>query len=232
MDRIFWPQVESLIALYRILDGKPTLPSTRRWAASPDFLLHLVTHISRHHPKIIVECGAGTSTVAMAFALRDRSDAHIYSIENHPRFAADVREELARRKLDKLVTVINAPLIQHSYPGFEHSFEWYDLSDASIPDGIEMLVVDGPFGFLNKYTRYPAGPELLKRMAKHGHIFVDDALRPDEAALGRLWRSLYPDLGVRELRAEKGALEMFFLDSKITQFLPPGVGSAGERASI
>lgn len=65
-----WPQTESLIALYRILDGEVELPPTRIMAVSPDFMLHIVKHIRRVAPKTIVECGGGTSTVIMAHMLK------------------------------------------------------------------------------------------------------------------------------------------------------------------
>lgn len=220
IDRSFWPQVESLVTLYRLIDNQPALPSTRRWAASPDFILHLFHHIKRYAPRVIVECGGGTSTVAMAYALSGRENAHIYCIENHPRFASELELELKEKGLSDRVTVIVAPLTDRRYPDFPNAFHWYDLSGVSLPDDIDMLVVDGPFGLLNEFARYPAGPELLPRLSAQAHVFIDDAGRPDEASLGRLWRALYPDLGVRELRAEKGATEMFFLDEKIKDFMP------------
>jgi hypothetical protein len=122
---------------------------------------------------------------------------------------------LNARGLESLVTIIVAPLIEKRYEGFEHTFHWYDLGAAQIPNDIDLLFVDGPFGKVNRYARFPAGPELLPKLAPHGHVFIDDAKRNDEAELGRLWRTFYPDLGVRALKVEKGALEMFFLEEKI-----------------
>ena len=49
--RSIWPKTESLIALYRILDGRAEFPSTRIMAVSPDFMLHVVKHIRRFAPK-------------------------------------------------------------------------------------------------------------------------------------------------------------------------------------
>ena len=59
--RSIWPQIESLVSLYRILDGKADFPSTRIMAASPDFMLHIVKHIRLFAPKKIVECGGYVS---------------------------------------------------------------------------------------------------------------------------------------------------------------------------
>jgi hypothetical protein len=67
-----WPPLESLIGLYRLLDGTGDLPSLRLISVSPDFLLHVIRGIQQHAPRRIVECGCGSSTIAMAQALRWR----------------------------------------------------------------------------------------------------------------------------------------------------------------
>jgi predicted O-methyltransferase YrrM len=227
IDRNLWSQIESLTALYRLIDGQVALPSTRRWAASPDILLRLVRHIQRNPVQTIVECGSGTSTIVIAHALKLLGRAgHIHTIENNPFFARQLQAELEARNLQERVTVIVAPLVEKRYENFEQIFHWYDLSAARIPDQIDLLFVDGPYGKVNRHARFPAGPELLPKMAPTGHIFVDDAKRSDESALGRLWRTYYPDLGIRTLDVEKGALEMFFLDQKVKSFLPCEGGEA------
>jgi len=220
IDRTLWPQLEALISLYRIIDGQPTFPPMRRWAASPDVMLLLVRHVQRSPVRTIVECGSGTSTIILAHTLKNLNrDGHIYTIEDNPTFAEQLRTELNARGLEDFVTVITAPLTEKRYEGFEQVFHWYDLNGAPIPDNIDLLFVDGPFGKVNRYARFPAGPELLPKLAPQGHVFIDDAHRKDEAELGRLWRAYYPDLGVRKLDVEKGAIEMFFLDKKVELFL-------------
>lgn len=230
-DESVWPQVESLIGIYRLIDGVPVLPPMRGWAASPDFIRHLLRHIEDSNPATILECGSGTSTIAMAHMLRDRKGAHIYSLENHPLFASQLESELRKRDLSHVVSVIVAPLSERKYAGFDQAFQWYDLTSASLPDYADMLVVDGPWSKLNQLARYPAGPELLPRLAPHAHIFVDDANRRDEGELGSLWRRIYPNLGFRKLAAEKGAWEMVFLDHQIKQFMPTGMAEPAESPS-
>lgn len=215
-NQSIWPQIESLISLYRVLDGRVDLPSMRIMAASPDFMLHVVDHIRRHAPKRIVECGAGTSTVVMAHMLKTLGhDAHIYAIENHAPTIARLTVQLRRHKLERFVTIIAVPLVERRYDGFETIFHWYDLGSGAIPSSIDLLVVDGPFSRVNAYARYPAGPELLPKLSREAHIFVDDANRREEARMVLLWQKLYPDLDIRRLRAEKGCTELFFLNRKI-----------------
>jgi len=74
-------------------------------------------------------------------------------------------------------------------------------------------VVDGPIAIVHTDARYPAGPELLPKLSRTGHIFIDDAKRHGERNMVERWRKLYPNLAVRELPAEKGCLELFFLDA-------------------
>jgi len=59
-------QVQALHSLYAELDLPQGLPPTRRWAASPDFLLLLTRRVRRTKPALVVECGSGTSTIVLA----------------------------------------------------------------------------------------------------------------------------------------------------------------------
>lgn len=220
-DRSIWPQVESLVSLYRLLDGKVELPTLRGRSASPDFLLHVVRHMGRQAPKKIVECGSGAATIVMAHTLDSlENDGHIYSIENFAPIAEEVREQLRRRNLERFVTLIVVPLAEKRYDRFDTIFHWYDLDPNLLPGDIDLLVVGGSFSMGNPSARYPAGPELLPKLSRDAHVFVDDAERPEESAMVRQWRIIYPDLGIRRLAAEKGCFELFFLDRKIEAYLP------------
>lgn len=211
-DQSIWPQVEALAALYRMVDGKTPLPFMRQLAVSPDLMRLIFGHILARRPKYIVECGAGSSTIVMAHALQRIGEGRIISLENHFGFKKKIDEELKLRGLDGFARVYHAPLVEKRYPGVDRVFQWYDLSDVPLEPGIDLLLVDGPLGILNKNARFPAGPELLGRMARSGHIFLDDANRPEEKRLGSLWRNIEPELGVRSINTEKGTLQMFFLD--------------------
>jgi predicted O-methyltransferase YrrM len=211
----FWPQFESLMGLYRLLDGRADLPSLRLRFVSPDFLLHVVRHIQQHAPKRIVECGSGSSTIAMAQALRAFGiDGHIYSIENYEPSVASVRDQLRRHDLERFVTLVFAPLVPRRYDGVDAPIGWYDLGEGSIPGDIDMLLVDGPIAVIRTNARYPAGPELLPKLSRSGRVFVDDANRPGEKRMVERWRKLYPHLDARTLPAEKGCLELFFVDGE------------------
>ena len=52
-----------------------------------------------------------------------------------------------------------------------------------------MLVIDGPSGFIQKHSRFPALPVLFDRLAKNSIIFLDDAAREDEKEIVAMWEN-------------------------------------------
>jgi hypothetical protein len=221
-----WRQTSSLLALYRVVDGNEWLPTTREANLSPDLLLHIIRRIQREQPRVIVECGCGTSTIVMAHALANAgAKSRIHSIEEHPALAEETSRELGRRGLDQFATVTVAPLTERRYPGFETAFHWYDIKPALLPAQVDLILVSGPRTRLNECARYPAGPELLPRLAPNGYLYVTDADDSDQINLRRQWRALYPDLGIRALHTETEAFEMYFLDHKVRPFVQVGARS-------
>ncbi len=204
--RPLWPQVESLIALYRKIDGLPTIPPTRNWAMSPDILVLIAELIERLRPSNIVECGAGTSTITMALiARKEAANIRIVSIEDSAAIAASVNAELAARNLSSIAAVYHAPLVKRAYEGWHEPFLWYDLANVPIPPTINLLVVDGPHGKTGPYARYPAGPELFSRLDQGATVVLDDAARQHEGELPLYWQQQYPALRWHFARVEKGA---------------------------
>lgn len=205
--RSSWPQLESLIALYRKIDGLPTIPSTRLWAMSPDSLLLISEYIEKLRPRTIVECGSGSSTVTMALMLRRLgTDGKVISIENDADICAAVNERLAQDELSPWAVACHAPLVEKRYPGWDQVFRWYDLSRVPVPEAIDLLVVDGPHAKTCSNARYPAGPELLSRLSNGAVVFLDDADRPEEGRLPNLWQAHGGTVKWEKARAEKGAL--------------------------
>jgi len=210
-NETIWPQIESLEAIGRMLDGKQFLPPTRRAAASPDLLMHVLRIIRADAPRNIVECGSGTSTVAFAMLLKALGQiGHIFAIENDKEYAELVREQLKDRGLEEMVTLIVAPLTEKTYSDLDHPIRWYDIDKSLLPDSIDLLFVDGPEGTFQRFSRYPAGPEFIPLMSANGKIILDDAARPDEAEMLEMWKARFPALAIRLLRAEKGAATLFF----------------------
>lgn len=194
-------QIESLLALDKLLKPKTPLPPMREWAGSPDFLLEVTREILQRHPETIVECSSGASTVVSAYCCQLNGRGHVYSLENAPEFAAKTRNMLKAANLESWATVIDAPLQPYTFEG--KAYSWYSLKHLPNQD-IDMLVVDGPPGRLNEQARYPAGPVLIPKMSNTGIIMLDDSNRLDERRSIERWIAQFPQLRAENRSAEKG----------------------------
>jgi predicted O-methyltransferase YrrM len=207
-------QMEALHGLYVELDLKQSLPTTRGWAASPDFLLELVRHARSARPRIVVECSSGASTLVLARCVQLNGAGKVYSLEHDPYFARQTREHLRRLGLEEWARVVDAPLQPHELTG--ESWPWYDLADLPADQDIDLLVIDGPPQATRPLARYPAGPLLFPRLAPGGHVFLDDAARPDELAILQRWQREFPALDQSARTCEKGCSVLIYPSSATT----------------
>jgi predicted O-methyltransferase YrrM len=187
--------------LEKILGLEKPLPVAENWSAAADFLLLLCDFCLTHKPKTIVECSSGTSTLVLARCCQLNQHGHVYSLENGEVFAEQTRQQLAEFSLLDYCDVVDAPLKNHSVNA--EIFQWYDLENLSVAD-IDLLVIDGPPGFMQKHSRYPALPLLDQRLAKHGVIYLDDASREDEREIVRRWLISEPQLQAEYIENERG----------------------------
>lgn len=194
-------QLEALQGLYWDLKPALSLPPTRGWAGSPDFLRELASHVLAARPEVVVECSSGVSTVVSARCLQQLGRGHVYSLEHAPEYAQATRDLLARHGLSAWATVIDAPLIPTGTD--RGSQPWYDVS--GLPElPIDVLVIDGPPMDTAALARYPAGPVLFDRLSASGAVFLDDAGRPDEREIVDRWLQRHPGLELRRVPCEKG----------------------------
>lgn len=156
------------------------LPRLGSWKADTGFLHRIVDAVEEMRPAVVVEFGAGASTLVCARALALNGGGRLISYDQHAAFVAAVRSWLAERGLD--ATVRHAPLtrIVPSWPG-----RWYAAED--LPERIDLLVIDGPPWAIHPFVR--GGAEaLFDRIAPGGRILLDDAARPGERIVARRWR--------------------------------------------
>lgn len=171
------------------------------WSAAPDFLGLIADHVLAEKPQTIVECSSGTSTVILARCCQLNDQGKVFSLENGAEFADKTRSELARCGLGKHAEVIHAPLVLRKINGQE--YQWYDLE--SLPaSSIDMLVIDGPPGFIQRHSRFPALPLLFDKLAKGCTIYLDDAVRQEEREIVAMWQTQFPGLEHRCLDVSRG----------------------------
>lgn len=189
------------LELQKRLELQKGLPYTEKWSAAADFMELIVNHCLQRKPSRIMECSSGLTTLMLARCCQINSHGHVYSLENGEEYAANTRTWLNKYGLESYATVIYAPLEDINLKGID--FSWYSMTQ--LPDTlVDMLVVDGPPGFLQSNSRYPALPILIKRLIRGCKIFLDDAAREDEKRIAEYWQSEFPNLQHEYLELERG----------------------------
>jgi predicted O-methyltransferase YrrM len=187
-------QVEALEQLLPALKLTATLPPSRGWAASPDFLLTLSSIVRKSKPKLVLELGSGVSTLVSAKSGARR----IISLDHSKEFGEATREMLKEHKVTGAQIRINELL---TYPG---GYKWYSPEALIGVKGIDLLVIDGPPSSTNPDARYPALEHLLPLLTKKAIVILDDADREDEKKLAQAFAHAMPNHKLTFLRHEKG----------------------------
>jgi predicted O-methyltransferase YrrM len=178
-------QVEALIQLYRRVSPVAAMPPSCHWAMEPMALLALVTLVEDERPTLVVECGSGTSSVWLGYAIRTAGHGRVVSLDHVPTYAQRTREHLRVHGLEDVVEVRDAPLEALKLGGT--TFQWYSLSALTDLKDIDVLVVDGPPQSVGPLARYPAVPILVDRFADHTVVVTDDLVRADERRQVARW---------------------------------------------
>lgn len=201
--RSSYTQLEALQGLYWGLAPRSAFPPTRFWAASPDLLRVIASHVLRERPQVVVEASSGTSTVIIARCLQMNGSGKVVALEHDPLYAQRTRDVLAEHGLEEFAEVMHAPLVDHRIG--DEEFPWYDTQALQGLGMIDLLVVDGPPDSIRSFARYPAVPLLRDRMTPGARVFLDDGARDDERVSAQRWASEFPGATLEFLPLEAGA---------------------------
>lgn len=190
-------------SICRFLELEPCFDYDAKWAAAPDFLGLIIEHCLQHKPQSIVECSSGISSLVLARCCQLNGRGHVYSLENGDEFRQATVDQLQRYGLDAYADIIHAPLETVVTGGEEYL--WYRLDELDA-GAIDMMVIDGPPGFIQQRSRYPALPLLSKNCSQGCHIFLDDASRDDEREIVRRWQQEHPAMTMRFIDNERGCV--------------------------
>jgi len=191
---------DNLQPLCQRLNLNEGINHTHQWSAAADFLTLMVDFALADKPLNLVECSSGLTTLMLARCCQLSGQGHITSLENGADYAQATIEALKLYNLTEYATVTHAPLINH--PLQQQTYQWYEINQLS--DNIDFLVIDGPPGFIQSWSRFPALPLLEKYMSKQYRILLDDAGREDEIALVAEWCRCYPQLSHQFIETERG----------------------------
>jgi predicted O-methyltransferase YrrM len=173
------------------------------WTLSPDVALSLAEHIARLRPRVVVECGSGTSTVVMASCLRAIGAGRVVALEDVPALAERAAALLALHGVADHATIVHAPIVRQDVGG--ETWDWYRCEEALRGiDAIDLLVVDGPSTVRDPLARYPALALLADRLAPRAVVILDDGKRAGERAVAARWLRHHPDFEGRLLETQKG----------------------------
>jgi Methyltransferase domain len=155
------------------------------WAADPVLVHNAIRLVIDTRPSFVVECGSGSSTIAIAGALR-ACGGRLVSLEHDAKYADRTREMLRLHGLEDVAVVVTAPLTSREIAG--QTFQWYTPAyEPLLSQPIQMLLVDGPPGSLGPKSRYPAVPILKPHLAEQCSILMDDGDRADEREVAHTW---------------------------------------------
>ncbi len=184
-------QQSPYVGICRKLGLKKAFPYTENWSAAADFISMLIDYCLAEKPATILECSSGLTTLALARCCEINGCGHVYSLENGEDYADKTQSELETLSLAEHATVLHAPLVK-SVTG-SNLYQWYDRKKlAVLTESVDMLVIDGPPGFIQPQSRYPALPLLQPILSDDVVVFLDDAAREDEKQLVIRWLQQFP----------------------------------------
>lgn len=190
-----YTQLQKEIALER------ELPITADWSAAPDFLNLIKNHCLKNKPQTIVECSSGATTVVLAQCCKLNKQGKVYSLENGEEYARKTQDHIKDQFLESYAEIIYAPL--ETVNVNNKDYQWYDT--RNLPKlKIDMLVIDGPPGFIQKHSRLPALPILFEQLAKDAVVFIDDAAREDEKEIVEMWLGINQGISHEYVETERG----------------------------
>ncbi|MFC4055579.1 class I SAM-dependent methyltransferase [Actinomadura syzygii] len=198
-----YDQLEAYIDLRSLVRPRAPMPPLRGWAASPDVLRHLTEAVARRRPKLIVECGSGSSSVWLGYFAEQLASARVVCLEHDERYGELSRELIRAHGLERVVEIRSAPLAD--WTSGDRAYPWYSVEALEDLADIGVLFVDGPPAATGPEARYPAVPLLLSRCAADAVIVLDDSRRAEETAISDRWLAEHPEIERTVLPFEKGA---------------------------
>ncbi len=200
-------QAEGLISLATFLPLRAPLPPMGGFPMGADLGIELVSRIVATRPKLVVELGAGVSTLLGAYALEKVGGGRLVSIEHDPEWVAITKERLALHGFphDTVeVDVRHAPLVPREVDGA--SYRWYSEDALRDLEGIDVLVVDGPPNSTCDLARYPALPVMSPRFSSSCVLVVDDTGRHPGTEVVRRWQDRWSSLALYDLPVSGGGM--------------------------
>jgi predicted O-methyltransferase YrrM len=178
-------QQQALIQLQPLMGEFPVVLDG--WGADPLLMQYAVELLSEVRPRLVVECGSGSSTVILAQCLRRLGTGRLVSLEHDPAYARRTLAQLQLHGLEDVVTLVTAPLSERRTSD-GRTFRWYaPVYESGLDEPVQVVLVDGPPRTEGPRARYPALPLLAPHFAPGCVFLLDDGDRPDERSIAADW---------------------------------------------
>ena len=175
------------------------------WAIEADFA-GLIARRVEQAADLVVECGAGASTLVIGAMLERAGRGRLVSLEHDPAYAQRIRRLVGQAGLGDRVEIVVAPLRPCGLK--QRAVPWYDtgITARAADAPIDVLVVDGP-PQLTRWSRWPAVPVLHDRLAPGATVLVDDGRTAAALTSTAAWTRDFPGHGALLARFPEGHLD-------------------------
>jgi len=202
-DRTIFREIQSYLDILNTLNIDKEIPELRNeWSVTANFSWIIMEEILHNKPKNIVELGSGTNSIISGYALKKNDNGKLTSFEHMKSFYSKGERKLQYHNLNRFVDIKLAELKDMEIEN--KVYRWYDITKFKFENKIDLLIVDGPPGHLQKKSRYPALPVLYEKLADQCKIIVDDYRRTDEIEIVEKWLDMYPEFQIQKLDTEHG----------------------------
>ena len=197
-------QIEALVMLAKCLPLRHPLPPMRGFSVSPDLALLLYELVHTHEPALVVECGAGVSSLVLGYALESIGAGRLIAFEHDAGHAQRTAALVRRHRLERQVEVVHSGLQEMHLAG--ETWQWYggEVEETLVGKRARLVFIDGPPSSLQPLARYPALRRLSPFLADDAVVVLDDVARPDEWAITERWLREDPRLTLQRMAHEKG----------------------------
>jgi len=157
------------------------------WALDGDSITFLWNVLQQDRPQVIIECGAGVSTLMFAKGLaeyRSTELSALLSLEQNLWVKEAVERRLEASGLTNCVTVLHAPVSKEG----DYRFDSDELSEHLGSKKADWLIIDGPAG--PEGCRASTLPFLARFCRPGARWFLDDAFRDGELGVLNDWAGL------------------------------------------
>jgi predicted O-methyltransferase YrrM len=157
------------------------------WALDGETITFLWDLLQREQPKVIIECGAGVSTLVFAKSLDGYSldsSGSLLSVEQNLWVKKAVETRLQGCGLEQRVSVMHSPVSR----GGEYQIDPNQLRAHLGSKKVDWLVIDGPAG--PDGCRASTLPSLAQFCRPGARWFLDDAYRDGELEVLNQWTGL------------------------------------------